>query len=99
MLGTSVLDEVGEWIDTGREIWLGIIPGIDPAALTTATQVTKRLLAWWRRWVFRHRRTSTQHLHAQLRVGRGIAKMGSLGPETGGRGGPQSVGGAGQDSP
>lgn len=47
MLATQTLEDVGEWIDSGREIWLGVVPGIDPPADLVATQLTKRLLAWW----------------------------------------------------
>src|SRR6185436_17184941 len=46
-ISTTALDDVGEWIDSGRELWLGIVSGIDPPTPLAATQLTRRLLAWW----------------------------------------------------
>lgn len=49
MLGVDTFDSVGEWIDAGREIWLGVVPGSDLPSSVSATpaQLTKRLLTWW----------------------------------------------------
>lgn len=47
MLGTDTFDSVGAWVDDGRQIWLGIVAGTEPADSASDTQLTRRLLAWW----------------------------------------------------
>lgn len=47
LLTSSSFEDVGEWIDSGRQLWLGVVPGTDPAVSPTASDVTKQLLAWW----------------------------------------------------
>jgi methionine synthase II (cobalamin-independent) len=41
-------DEVAAWAETGRDLWPGAVPALDPAGGPPGeAEVTRRLLAWW----------------------------------------------------
>ncbi len=41
-------DDVAEWTESGRELWPGAIPALEPAGRPpSGADVTRRVLAWW----------------------------------------------------
>lgn len=41
-------DETGAWIDAGREVWLGVVPSLDPSdRQLTENDLTTEVLRWW----------------------------------------------------
>jgi methionine synthase II (cobalamin-independent) len=48
LMPSSSFDRLGEWLDAGRQLWLGVVPTIEPAmSPPTAADVTRRVLGWW----------------------------------------------------
>jgi methionine synthase II (cobalamin-independent) len=47
LMPTSSYEDLGEWIDAGRELWLGVVPAIEPTGPVTAAELTRRVLGWW----------------------------------------------------
>jgi len=42
-------DDLGAWLDSGRSVWLGVLPTTEPAGQPpTDAEVTADVLAWWR---------------------------------------------------
>ncbi|MFY9914838.1 MAG: methionine synthase [Nocardioidaceae bacterium] len=41
------LDELGAWVDAGRQVWPGVVPTEQAAQPPTASEVTRKVLAWW----------------------------------------------------
>lgn len=41
------LDELGSWVDAGRQVWPGVIPTGQGSSLPTSSEVTRKVLAWW----------------------------------------------------
>ncbi len=49
LLPESQYDDIGDWLDTGREAWLGVVPSIEPhGAEPTGAALTATVLRWWR---------------------------------------------------
>lgn len=49
LLERAWYDDVGGWLDTGRSLWLGAVPAIEPAgAAPTGPELTASVLSWWR---------------------------------------------------
>lgn len=47
-LESEQYDEVAAWVDADRQVWLGVIPSLDPAEQPpTDADVTRRVLGWW----------------------------------------------------
>jgi hypothetical protein len=47
---SSQYEDLGAWVESGREAWLGAVPATDPhGAEPTATELTKQVLRWWAR--------------------------------------------------
>ncbi len=40
-------DEVAEWVESGRQVWPGVVPTVEPDDWPTGADLTRRLLAWW----------------------------------------------------
>jgi hypothetical protein len=47
LVPTTSYESLGQWVDLGRELWLGAIPTLEPPAPVTATELTRRVLRWW----------------------------------------------------
>lgn len=44
----SSFDDLGDWIDGGRSLWLGVIPSTEPPGRApSAADVTREVLRWW----------------------------------------------------
>ncbi len=41
------LEELGAWVDAGRQVWPGVVPTEQAAQPPTASEVTRKVLAWW----------------------------------------------------
>jgi methionine synthase II (cobalamin-independent) len=42
-------DAIGAWLDAERDVWFGVVPGIEPTAPhPTGSELTATVLAWWR---------------------------------------------------
>ncbi len=49
LLEQSRYDDLGRWLDDGREAWLGVVPTAQPLGEPpTDTELTTRVLGWWR---------------------------------------------------
>ncbi len=48
----SEYDEVGAWVDDGREVWPGVVPTVEPDPALGENHVTRGVLAWWSRLGF-----------------------------------------------
>lgn len=49
LLGSGQYDDLGRWVEEGRQVWLGVVPATDPnGPPLTATDVTTTVLRWWR---------------------------------------------------
>jgi len=46
-LVSADLDELGSWVDSGRQVWPGVIRTEPAATLPAASEVTRKVLAWW----------------------------------------------------
>jgi methionine synthase II (cobalamin-independent) len=45
---SSRYDELAEWVDSGRALWPGVVPSVEPPDESpTATELTTRLISWW----------------------------------------------------
>ncbi|MGH3446258.1 MAG: methionine synthase [Nocardioidaceae bacterium] len=43
-------DDIGRWLDAGRQVWLGVVPSTDPPVPPpSAATLTQRVLSWWSR--------------------------------------------------
>ncbi|MBA2774388.1 MAG: methionine synthase [Nocardioidaceae bacterium] len=40
-------DDIAEWVDSGRQVWPGVVPVTEPERRPTDADLTKQLLAWW----------------------------------------------------
>lgn len=41
-------DDLGAWVDSGRELWLGAVPALAPEGRSpTESDLTRKVLAWW----------------------------------------------------
>ncbi len=40
-------DDVAGWVDTGRAVWPGVVPTIEPDRWPTGADLTRHLLSWW----------------------------------------------------
>jgi len=41
-------DELAAWVDAGRQVWLGVIPALDPARRPPSdADITRRVQTWW----------------------------------------------------
>lgn len=48
LLGIEQYDDVAAWVDAGRQVWLGVIPSLDPAGQPpTDADITRRVQSWW----------------------------------------------------
>lgn len=48
MVESAAYDDLGEWLDSGRTLWPGMVPATDPGdPPPTAVDLTDRLLRWW----------------------------------------------------
>jgi hypothetical protein len=48
LMPESAYDDLGEWVDAGRSLWLGAVPTIEPpGGAPTAAELTHRVLGWW----------------------------------------------------
>ena len=48
LLGRAAADELGEWVDSGRALWLGVVPTTEPEhGPATDNELTTRVLRWW----------------------------------------------------
>lgn len=44
----AVLDDLGGWLDAGREVWLGVVPSVAPPGPPPGeAELTRAVLAWW----------------------------------------------------
>jgi hypothetical protein len=42
-------DAIGTWLESGRDVWLGVVPTIEPTeSQPTGADLTTSVLAWWR---------------------------------------------------
>ncbi len=46
-LAPDDLEELGAWVDAGRQVWPGVIPTGQGAAQATSSEVTRTVLSWW----------------------------------------------------
>lgn len=47
-LGSGSYDDVGGWVDAGRELWLGVVPSLAPSGQPPAGKLlTTEVLRWW----------------------------------------------------
>jgi methionine synthase II (cobalamin-independent) len=46
-VASSRLDDLARWVDAGRQVWLGVVPTLDPTRPPTAPDLTRRVLSWW----------------------------------------------------
>jgi methionine synthase II (cobalamin-independent) len=47
LMPTSSYEDLGEWVDSGRELWPGVVPTLEPVQPVTATELTRQVLGWW----------------------------------------------------
>lgn len=47
LAGPEDFDDLARWVERGRALWPGVIRSVDPPAPVDATELTKRVLAWW----------------------------------------------------
>ncbi|MBA2444688.1 MAG: methionine synthase [Nocardioidaceae bacterium] len=48
LLASEQYDDVAAWVDTGRQVWLGVIPALDQAGQPPSdADVTRRVQGWW----------------------------------------------------
>jgi methionine synthase II (cobalamin-independent) len=40
-------DELAAWVDSGRALWPGIVPALDPPEPPSGVDLTRRLISWW----------------------------------------------------
>ena len=43
------LEELGGWVDTGRQVWPGVVPTQEPGQWPTGADLTRQVLTWWSR--------------------------------------------------
>lgn len=44
---TDDYDDIAGWVDTGRAVWPGVVPTIEPDPWPTGADLTRHLLSWW----------------------------------------------------
>lgn len=49
LIPAEAYDELGGWVDAGRDVWLGVVPSVDPADVPSDADITKLTLGWWSR--------------------------------------------------
>ncbi|MBA3233307.1 MAG: methionine synthase, partial [Propionibacteriales bacterium] len=40
-------DDVAGWVESGRQVWPGLVPAVDPDRWPTGADLTTQLLRWW----------------------------------------------------
>jgi methionine synthase II (cobalamin-independent) len=49
LLDAQQYDDIGGWLDLGRQVWLGVVPTMEPAGPPPSdSDLTNRVLTWWR---------------------------------------------------
>ena len=47
LLDKADLDELGAWVDGGRQAWPGVVPTTEPTRWPTGADLTRSVLRWW----------------------------------------------------
>ena len=47
LLDRADLDELGAWVDGGRQAWPGVVPTTEPTRWPTGADLTRSVLRWW----------------------------------------------------
>jgi methionine synthase II (cobalamin-independent) len=47
-VASPLFEPLAAWVDSGRALWPGVVPAVDPSGLPpTAADLTARLISWW----------------------------------------------------
>lgn len=46
-IGRAEYDDVAEWVESGRQVWPGVVPVGEPDRWPTDADLTRQLLTWW----------------------------------------------------
>jgi methionine synthase II (cobalamin-independent) len=46
-IASHQLDDLARWVEAGRQVWLGVVPTLEPARPPTDAELTGKVLRWW----------------------------------------------------